>query len=283
MGNHIYRIVDNGFLADSGKLSRFLRVAGTIGANDWTAKQRNSEREYLEGLTAIPKDVQIAYRMFDMYLAAAAYVRSPSRVLDVGCGINPHRPPYTATLCGRLAGREVVYVGLDPMEQNVERRDYPFVCGRIEDTIGLFVDRFDMFVFATTLDHVEDIKVAAQAVRHLASESAICVFWVGVHDPPRIAEAAGASWFRELFASVGLLHLLRALAVLSIRILRLGLKLMLREKFLSRGMPLDDLHFHYFTNKNLRGSLEVFGTLLDLTPVPGTNSVFAIVQVHREP
>jgi hypothetical protein len=56
-------------------------------------------------------------------------------------------------------------------------------------------------------------------------------------------------------------------------------RLAARQRRLSANTPLDDLHFHYFTAATLPAALSHFGSVLDVTRLPGSNSVFATVAV----
>jgi hypothetical protein len=115
-------------------------------------------------------------------------------------------------------------------------------------------------------------------VSSLASDNAVLIFWVGLHDPSLVAEQVGAHIFRRLYASLHpVLFLLRYLEA-GFKIPINYLRLLMRRARLIAGKPLDDLHFHYFTERNLLPCLKMFGEIEQYLCVPGTNSVFVSVR-----
>jgi SAM-dependent methyltransferase len=275
----VHTLVADGFVDPRGQHLRRLVLRGAIPDADWVAKQQASMAEYVAGTRAIPPDTLTLYRLFDAYLATAMIGRTGLRILDVGCGIGREWPPYAATigLTRMLTGN--VYVGLDPIEYDIDRREYPFVCGRIEDLPDALTDRFDAFVFATSLDHFEDIGRVASAVRRLAARDACCHFWVGLHDVPAVSEQSGARAYRRLFASLGPAGFFLRWCRLTLSAGRDYFRSIVRSRRLARGLALDALHFHYFTQADVASHLAVFGTLEQTLRVPGTNSLFATVRV----
>jgi SAM-dependent methyltransferase len=275
----MHSITRDGFVDESGRIVPFLRLAPGGETEEWQRKQQNSESQYHEQLTDLPERLQLIYRLFDHYIAAALWRAPGSRVLDVGCGISPAFPPYAGTLERLHAAGRVVYAGLDPIEANVEARSYPFIHGRLEDLPGKLRDRFDAFVFSTSLDHFEDVGRAGAEVRKVASPGAIAIFWVGLHDPQYVAELMGSDLFGRYLHDAGSTRLLRGALQLLARIPVMAGRLAARQRRLDRHEPLDELHFHYFTGATLADALARFGTVLDVTRLPGSNSVFATVAV----
>lgn len=276
----VHSLVAGGFVDPHGQHLRRLVLHGAIPDTNWVAKQQASMTEYVDGTRAIPPDTLTLYRLFDAYLATAMIGRTDRRVLDVGCGIGRGWPPYAVTigLTRKFTGN--VYVGLDPIERDIDEREYPFICGRIEDLPDALEDRFDTFVFATSLDHFEDLERVANAVRRLATPDARCHFWVGLHDVPSVSEQSGARAYRRLFASLGPAGFFLRLCRLVVSAGRDYFRSIVRTRRLARGLPLDMLHFHYFTQANVASHLARFGTLEQTLRVPGTNSLFATVRVN---
>jgi SAM-dependent methyltransferase len=264
-------------VGDDGAAVPFIRLVPVGQTEEWQRKQHNSESQYHEQLTDLPERLQLIYRLFDHYIAAALWRAPGPRILDVGCGISPSFPPYATTLERLHAAGRVIYAGLDPLDANVESRKYPFIHGRLEELPGRLRETFDAFVFSTSLDHFEDVRRAAADVRRLASKDAVAIFWVGLHDPQYVAELMGSDLFGRYFHDGRTGTLASGAAQLMARIPVMAGRLASRQRRLSAKAPLDDLHFHYFTAATLPAALAHFGTVLDLTRLPGSNSVFATV------
>ena len=274
-----HSVTQRGFVGDGGQTATFLRLASGHHAEEWQRKQQNSESQYHEQLSGLPERLQLIYQLFDHYIAAALWHAPGPRVLDVGCGISPAFPPYAGSLERLHATGRMIYTGLDPLDANVETRKYPFIHGRLEDLPGRLRERFDVFVFSTSLDHFEDVGRAAADVRKLASSGAIAIFWVGLHDSQYVAELMGSDLFGRYFQSGSSGRLLSGTLQLLCRIPVMAWRLAVRQRRLASKAPLDELHFHYFTAETLPEALAQFGTVTDVTRLPGSNSVFATVAV----
>jgi hypothetical protein len=173
-------------------------------------------------------------------------------------------------------------VGLDPIDENLSTRDYPFICGRIEDLPPVLEGEFDLFLLATSLDHLEDTARAADAVRKLSAPRALGIFWFGLHDPAVVAEELGRKWFGRLYSSLNPLAFLARAAIVVAVMARRYPDMVQRARQLRRGVPLDRFHFSYFTRSNVRSHLEHFGEVRDLTHIAGTNSSFATVDIRGD-
>ncbi len=164
------------------------------------------------------------------------------------------------------------------------QRSYPFICGRIEDLPPALADKFDVFLFfSTTLDHFENIEKVAATVGQLASEDAICIFWLGLHDTPAVAEMMATGFFRNLYISLNVWRFAFAYVVSLLKLLRYYWRLLRRAQKLKIGKPLDKLHFHYFTSDSVPGYLGLFGRIVNLQRIPGSNMLFATVSMRELP
>lgn len=259
------------FVDAKGRSSRTLMLAPAEASAEWQAKQSHAVDEYrvTQEQGEVTEEVAQLYRLFRVYLLAALGNVQAPLVLDVGCGMSRRVPPYAEGLPG--------YVGLDPLDASPER-DYPFVCGRLEDLAdqGHCRGQFDLFVFCTSLDHIENLDAAATAVRTLARPGARAVFWVGLHDTSLVASTVGAAVFRR---AVGARPSFVSYAMLAgyalLRAPRTLWRLAQRERRLATGQPLDDLHFSYFTRATLPAALGKFGVVEEVLAIPGSTSVFA--------
>jgi SAM-dependent methyltransferase len=279
----MYRLSPEGFVRSDGVATRTIRVPeGGLAGAEWHWRQDQAVPGYLHEIEAVPPDMQHLYSLFSWYIATALLEGHCKRILDIGCGIGANLPPYVRPLGSSLASRGIEYVGLDPIDQNVSGRAYPFVCGRIEDLPSVLEGEFDLFLFATSLDHLEDTARAANAVRRLSAPRALGLFWFGLHDPSVVAEELGRKWFGRLYSSLNpLAVLVRAALVVAVMARRYP-DMIQRAWRLRRGLPMDKFHFSYFTRSNVRSHLEHFGEVRDLTHVTGTNSSFATVDIRGD-
>ena len=273
----MFRAAEQGFIDEAGGVHRYVAAEAIRGTPDWDRRQENSMAEYEQG--EAPEGIVTLYKLFDGYIAGAISGRSNLKILDVGCGIGRDWPPYTASIRRSLSPAKNVYVGLDPISMNVTDRKYPFVCSRVEDLRQVLADRFDVFLFSTSLDHFEDVGRVAETIRAVSSDNGIAVFWIGLHDAHIVAAEVGSNVFARLFGRMSFVRFGLRYVLLQLQALRLYYLLWRRQKKLDAGAPLDDLHFQYFTESNVDGALRSFGTVRDLLRIPGTNGLFATVSV----
>ena len=277
----MYKLSTTGFVRPDGRATRVIMAGGAgSGGEKCDARQRAALPGYLRELDAVTPETQRLYQLFGWYLACAVLTGGGKKILDVGCGIGTCYPPYVRPLEHALGANRIMYVGLDPMPENATDRGYPFICGRIEDVPSVLEDRFDVFLFATSLDHFEDTAAVARAVRQLAAEHALALFWIGLHDVAIVAEQIGGAVFQRLFASLAPAGFCARYARAALQELKAYLSLRKRQAKLDAGKALDDLHFHYFTQANVGAVLRLFGELQDVLRVPGTNSMFATVLIN---
>jgi len=276
----VHRLSSGGFLVPDGGTARVIEIpeSGSPDA-EWHRRQNRALPGYLHEIETVPPELQQLYEFFSWYIAFALLNGRCKRILDIGCGVGTYLPSYIRPLANLLALHGIQYVGLDPIDQNAAGREYLFIRGRIEDLPFVLEGDFDLFLFATSLDHVEDTSRAADAVSKLAAPGSLGIFWVGLHDPALVAEELGRKWFGRLYSSLNpVSFLLRAALVIAVMLRRYP-DMIRRAWRLRRGIPLDNLHFAYFTRANIRSHLERFGEVRDLTHVVGTNSAFATVEI----
>ena len=273
---------DGAFEVDSRSYQTLL-VQGRVERGEWWDRQLTSVESYKEqheGGHIHPQKLSI-YRLFGAYIGAAlrgAAAPTPL-ILDVGCGIFPEPPPYISSLQGPFH-----YAGLDPLPMNAERA-YPFICARLEDIADLegFKPKFDLFVFATSLDHFESLEDISGAVRNLAAPGAQAVFWNGLYDAPLIAADHGARVFERVLVYPPPVGFAAFFAYGLFRLPRLLIKTWTRRRKLARGQPLDDSHYRYFTEANVRDHLSSFGVVEDILNLPNIRDSFARVRVSAPP
>lgn len=219
------------------------------------------------------------YELFGAYILGAAFRQGSKRpvVLDVGCGIFPTASPALSAV-ENLA----CYIGLDPLPTNIER-SYPFVCGRLEDLAKLrgFAGRIDLFVFGTSLDHLEDLSAAAEALKRLAAPGALLVAWNGLYEPENVLTNNAVLVFRKVVGYRN--RLVAAAAYFGYGVARLPRQLAWtrrRRADLAAGTRLDQTHFRWFTEENSRTVLSAFGEVVDFVVLPNSNHSFATVRVE---
>lgn len=238
----------------------------------WQELQNNSLSEYQKTHVEeiIDPGIHAYYRLFRGY-AAAASPKERARVLDIGCGISQELPIYARNMKAHWE-----YFGLDPFQVNL-KRNYPFLCGTLEATSERlqFSERFDLFLFCTSLDHFENLQDCAKAVQKLAAPGARCVFWLGLHDPELVAAPEGAAVFRRAFRTHPLFAIPIYLGYGLLRFPKTVYNMWRRRRMLKRAEPLDDLHFWYFVKNEFESCLQNFGIVEDVISIPGTNYIFA--------
>lgn len=261
-----------------GERLRTLVISG-CASDDWKKMQASSIDEYrsthVDG--NIDSSIMAYYRLFRGFAISSVEIDRPV-VLDVGCGISPGIPPYASGLESRWN-----YVGLDPIEENLSR-NYPFICSRIEDAareISKSPLKFDMFLFCTSLDHFEDIGSCATSVKALSSDGAVCVFWVGLHDPDLVAAPEGGFVFSKLMRMNPFSAFMAYFAYGLIRLPGLIRRMYKRKRDLALGHRLDNLHFWYFTKNSINEVFSEFGDVEETLFIPNTNYVFVRVRVKN--
>lgn len=246
----------------------------------WRKINDSSINEYIahHENDAYPDSVKTIAKLFEGFIAKTLLAPHPMLVLDVGCGIGTKFPLYFRG----IRNGNIEYMGLDPIEINFSRT-YPFICAKIEDVVdhATIFPPINIFIFATSLDHFQDLDYVAMAVRQLAATGAKAIFWIGLHDPDIVAQSIGSSLFARLFAKQNIFVILaKWLAYSAIYLPRLILSMAKRKKMLQTKQPLDEHHFHYFVRQKIASALSKFGELDEIIEVPGTNSIFVVVGIQ---
>jgi len=228
---------------------------------DWAEMQGESVERYeaddYNRDTIIP-------RLFGGFVAAT--LRRDDVVLDVGCGIAPELPAYVNEL------GLTHYLGLEPLSVRVERR-YPCLVGAIAEQTPLQDCTVDALLYATSLDHIEDVTKALREARRILKPGGRAYFWVGLNEPEVVAREMAPlhSWIYKGSMARRIASLLAPHVVLGRSLVQLGV----RSYRMSRGIPLDHAHFRYYTRASLGEELGNAGFHItrDLL-VPGSSSIF---------
>ena len=281
--------VDDGEIVLAGEKVSHLKLPDREYDSSWLSRQVNSIDAY--ELTHVEEVADEhsnrLYTLFGHFLNSAILHVISSRpdsfipnILDVGCGIYNARPPYVTSSLEDVSN----YYGLDPLDINFNSRSYPFFLGdltQLADQSNL-KSRFDVFVFATSLDHIEDLDKTRSEIYELASPCAVVVFWCGVRDPELAGEHNGSLVFNKLLSGRVATGYLFYYIYGILRLPRLLFRAARTRYRLRHGIPLDDLHERYFTTGSLEDIMQEFGAITSSVRIPGSNSVFYCVSLHDE-
>lgn len=238
-----------------------LMPASVGGSADWLTKQEGSIERYND--ERYNRDTTIP-RLFGGFISTT--LPRDGVVLDIGCGISPEIPPYVSEL-GLIR-----YLGLEPLQVAVER-DYPCVVGAVAENLPVGDRTVDGLLFATSLDHIENVRGALEEARRVLKQSGRAYLWVGLHEPEIVSRTMAPihSWIYAGSALRRAASLLVPHAVLA----RALFMLAARSYKLRRGLPLDHAHHRYYTRKSLRAELVSYGFHPEREVlVPGSNSLF---------
>ncbi len=190
MDNYKYRLKDGAFISGGGK-TKTIHLNAERHSQSWLEKQNASVEEYKVTHTkeGIDTRTKCFYRLFSAYIndfVYSTYGDVAINILDVGCGTFTGLPPYIKE------NDKQTYIGLDPEDIN-PIRDYLFIRGRIEDLhMHLHEDvKFNIFLFSTSLDHIENIEECAKSIYEVAEQPSYCIFFLGLHDVEIVAEHVG--------------------------------------------------------------------------------------------
>ena len=251
-------------------------IPENTSSSEFDSKQNNSLEEYKEEHVKenLSDKSKTIYKLFKGYIASSCK-KFPVKVLDIGCGISKSKPIY-------FKDTEAIfdYVGLDPFKINLER-EYPFICSKISDVRDkiIFKDNFELFVFSTSLDHIDNLEDCAKSIKKLAKKNALIIFWIGLHDKNIITQETGSLLFNFIFKRKLLFSLPLYFAYGIFRLPKLVFNIFKREYQLKRGLPLDNIHYWYFQEKSIKKYLSLFGNIEDYTRIPGSNHIFVTCSI----
>ena len=276
----VFKLESAGFRAADGGLHKTIKTE-LIEDESALAKQADALNEYRKTHEeeALTPNIRYLIRCFQYFIGHHIHSLRPAEglatILDVGCGIGLRIPLY----CREIAEqRRVTYIGLDPFPVN-PNRDFFFINGRLEGLHKLLGDKFDCAIFSTSLDHFQDLEAVTAEIHKIIKPDGVAIFWVGLHDPDVVAEQGMSESWRG-FPILSWTKVLRRAVLFPIGILRMFLVMRRRQRMLSRGEALDDLHFHYFTGASLQRYMESVGEILDFQHVEKTNSVFYALRIR---
>lgn len=232
-----------------------------VSSEGWAAMQGESVERYQDH--DYNRDTTIP-RLFGGFIATT--LGRDDAVLDVGCGIAPDLPAYVAELGLRR------YLGLEPLSVRVER-EYPCLVGALAEGTPLRDSSVDALLYATSLDHIENVPDAMREARRILKRGGRAYFWVGLNEPEVVSRAMAPihSWIYKGSMARRAVSLAAPHAVLARSLLQLGV----RSYKMSRGIPLDHAHFRYYTRASLREELGNAGFhIVRELLVPGSSSIF---------
>lgn len=273
----MYKINKNSFINPQGVVSKSI-VTELINDKVQQEKQMNSLDDYLETHVKENHHPLMKKIMSDFQSFIALHIlsnKSDCIVLDVGCGISKKHPLYFNRL---TQNSSIVYIGLDPFEENQSKRDYLFINGIFEGLSNSLSTKFDYLIFSTCLDHFEDLDKVKQEIKKVITPNCIVFFWIGVHNTETVAKYRLSYVLFENFKIYNLVHLITKPLLTPFLILYYFIKSLLKKYKMYKKIPLDNLHFHYFTKKSAEDYLKEIGEIIDVKPVRLTNSIFYAVR-----
>lgn len=275
-----YKLEDGFFVSNDGK-ARVINTITEFSSNLWLEKQKTSVEEYKithteSGIDFKTKDI---YKLFNAWInnfIFLTYGDSPINVLDVGCGIWKDIPPYI-----KETKKSITFVGLDPEIINPPR-EFLFINGMIEDLHKYLHEtvKFDVFLFSTSLDHIENIEYCADSLRKVAAQPSYCIFFLGLHDVKFVAEKKGADIFGYVCQDSEIGKMFVRSVKCAIQCMLYFKIMIMRNKKMRKKIPLDNKHFHYFTLENVCDYMNNFGEIVDRLIIPGSNVIFITVKMH---
>jgi SAM-dependent methyltransferase len=237
-----------------------VRMSSTGAATpQWQRKQRESISRYSEPSynsdTTLPD-------LFGAFIAAT--LPAAAVVIDIGCGIAAELPVYARGLRAR-------YIGLEPLDLSVDRT-YSCISGAVAEAIPVADNAVDAALFATSLDHIQDVPKALAEIQRILRDEGRMYLWVGLHDPEL---ELGAHTLQKVFFSGSFLVRTVKLLTAQVVLAKFAVAVALRQSRIRRGIPLDAWHFHYYSRGSLRQTLTDagFSIVRDIV-VPGTTSTF---------
>ena len=147
--------------------------------DEWKSKQSAAVPEYESEIHDSGRRTETTVwtigRLFGEFWSSG---QAGATALDVGCGMYEQQSYYRAEWRG---DRVSALVGLDPMFRSGER-EYEFVQGMAE-RLPFRGDAFDVVLFATSLDHIVDIRAAMREAARVLKPTGELAVWISVFDP----------------------------------------------------------------------------------------------------
>ena len=225
--SHVTKLVDN----IEVDLEQMLKRKSIILANKPNISEKNVKlnevavEEYLETQDQdnVSENIDTIYQHFQGFIAKHAE-KFHSNILDVGCGIGRDFPRYF-----RLISGSYNYFGLDPVKINIEQRNYPLFCCGIEDLKKIKLKKsFNIALFSSSLDHIEDISQALNILKEKVDGKVL--IWVALNDTDMVALNYGEKYFKYIFSTKNMLGRFFKLLVVFLKGLRLLLVFSKLEK-----------------------------------------------------
>jgi SAM-dependent methyltransferase len=233
-------------------------------SSEWASMQAESiaryqDESYLEDVTEA--------RIFGGFIAATVDRRLP--VLDIGCGITRELPPYVKELSLPY------YVGLEPISVGVQR-NYDCLVGAVCEAIPLESASVGAAVFATSLDHIDNVDAAIAEVRRVLTPDGKLYFWIGMYEPEALAYSK--TFEHALLRGSRLKRTVRA-AIPYLETGYLLYRMNKRRRDLAAGRRLDNAHCRYYTRDLVARSMETWGLRINRQLlVPGSTALLVEAQ-----
>jgi SAM-dependent methyltransferase len=226
---------------------------------EWQAQQDVAVPEYEKGTE---ESVDALSRLFGGFMAIS--LRRDHKVLDIGCGITREVPPYVRDL-----GLEN-YIGLEPLMVSNDPH-YPKLLGAIAEALPIRDGVLDAVMFATSMDHIEDIDGAVSEAKRVVGLEGRLYMWIGIYDPDIIARTKA---FHNIMLGSRVKKTLRFLAA-HVEYSYTLWQMKDRRKRLAKGIRIDPYHCRYYTRENVGTSLAHWGLeAVRSVEVPNTASLF---------
>lgn len=240
--------------------SNILVAQDAHASADWREKQVDSISRYEKKTYNRDESIPL---LFGGFISVGNERRDV--ILDIGCGITPGLPVYVREL-----GLEN-YIALEPLTKPISR-SFPCFVGAVAEAIPLRDACVDAVVLATSMDHIEDIELAAKEMLRVLKPNGRLLVWVGLYEPEALARAK--TFYPIAFASSWLMRIVRSV-LLPVDYARLLLKIADRKRRLERGIPIDSAHCRYYTEERIRDALQSWGLRVSReVVVPGSASMF---------
>lgn len=230
-------------------------------SEEWQAQQEVGASDYQAG-EGLSQGADALARLFGGFMAVT--LRPDHKVIDIGCGMSGALPDYVSEL-GLQA-----YIGLEPLPVAASPA-FPLFSGAIAEKLPLRDGVLDAAMFATSMDHIEDIDSAVAEAKRVVGRDGRIYMWIGLYDPEEIARA---KTFHNILLGSPAKRAARLLAA-HLEYAHTLWKMRDRKRRLAKGIRIDPYHCRYYTRDRVRASLAQW-RLKDVRSlvVPGAPSMF---------